>query len=147
MLQMKKQNEWMKPLIFNFISLDTVLSRRGEYKNMNLTTDMETFKLTLAKRKIIFGFSTSPIYENVKMLQCSKCLRFGHFTRDCRSKLACRKCGSDHLYKDCTSETECCPNCSRANENGASYGTRHKANDARCFVRMARIEGIKHSMT
>lgn len=69
---MKEQNEWMRTFNYNNVSVDTVLSRRGEYKNINLTTDIDTFKLTIAKRKIIFGFSTSPIYENVKMLQCSR---------------------------------------------------------------------------
>lgn len=65
--QIQEQNEWFRTLCVNIVSLDTVLSRRGEYKNINMSTDHDTFKIIISKRKIFFGFSTSPIYENASV--------------------------------------------------------------------------------
>lgn len=142
--QIRDQNKWAQNLEMKFESLDTVLSRRGEYKNLNVSTTLDSFLVFMKMKKIIFGFSTSPIYENVNVLQCSRCLRFAHSSGHCRGKISCRKCGSEHLSKDCTEEKDRCINCHRANEKGESFNTNHKANDARCPVRMLRIDGLKN---
>ena len=45
-------------------------------------------------------------------VQCFKCQKFGHTTRDCRdTKDTCRKCGDSHRTSDCSQETRRCSNC------------------------------------
>lgn len=57
-----------------------------------------------------------------KPLQCSKCWRFGHSMKGCRSQARCRLCGESHDSCDCKSDDQKCCLC-----NGA-----HPADSAEC---------------
>ena len=78
-----------------------------------------------------------------KSVQCSKCQKIGHQSKDCISAAKCRICANDHPTKmhkceTCKATTECihmpakCANCL---EN-------HQANDAKCiYARKPRKNG------
>ena len=51
--------------------------------------------------------------QEPQVIQCFKCLEFGHRSHECSNNLKCRRCGGEHLAKDCAQaeqETKC-PNC------------------------------------
>ena len=51
--------------------------------------------------------------QEPQVIQCFKCLEFGHRSHECCNNLKCRRCGGEHLAKDCAQaeqETKC-PNC------------------------------------
>ncbi|XP_045451488.1 uncharacterized protein LOC123661922 [Melitaea cinxia] len=66
------------------------------------------------------------------LLQCFKCLKFNHSAKICRSEQVCSKCSENHSYKDCSSETLKCTNCSG----------NHLAISKDCPIKAARI--LKH---
>lgn len=47
-------------------------------------------------------------------MQCLKCLAFGHFARECKSKATCGLCSGGHEMSVCTRKDDLkCSNCSR----------------------------------
>lgn len=71
----------------------------------------------------------SRCFEYVNLLQCNKCLRFGHFARECTYLANCKKCAERHETAACTSTTTNakCFNCNAANLKGASLNATHRA--------------------
>lgn len=59
------------------------------------------------------------------VIQCFKCLGFGHVAYNCYKKSTCLKCGGPHYFKDCINpNTVKCANCSG----------NHTANSKNCTV-------------
>lgn len=78
------------------------------------------------------------------MVQCFRCLKFGHFIKECKGSAVCRKCGSSkHIAKDCDHDGEKCVNCSIKVAAGAQVNVRHNSTDNRCPSRLDRINGLK----
>ena len=44
-----------------------------------------------------------------RVVQCYNCLRYGHVSNQCKSKIRCAKCGNEHKTTDCSSGTP--PSC------------------------------------
>ena len=67
-----------------------------------------------------------------RVMQCFRCLRFGHSLKFCRGKQRCVNYRKEH-EGECTSETECV-HCKRS----------HKATDRRCasFIRQQKIKQL-----
>ena len=63
-------------------------------------------------------------------MRCFKCQRFGHLAAQCRGKLRCAKCGSEHEYGQCGDNTElkCC-NC--GGQHSVAYGGCVKQKEAK----------------
>ena len=51
--------------------------------------------------------------QEPQVIQCFKCLEFGHRSHECCNSLKFRRCGGEHLVKDCaqTEQETKCPNC------------------------------------
>lgn len=60
-----------------------------------------------------FLFYTSVIVDPYifPVIQCRKCLRFGHVADQCKGKLTCAKCAQNHAMNTCEQITLCCVNC------------------------------------
>ena len=62
--------------------------------------------------------------QEPQVIQCFKCLEFGHRSHECFNNLNCRRCGGDHLAKDCAraeQETKCGENHSSNYRGCAKY--------------------------
>lgn len=123
-----------------------VKTKEGEHDNIILSSDLGTHHQLLRHGAIIFGFSSCKIFEYVNIIQCFRCMRFGHFARDSKHAPRCQLCTQNHEKKECTQEfiISKCVNCAQANRrNGTIYSTRHRSTDERCPVRVQRINGLK----
>lgn len=146
--QIRMQNQWITPedIIKSEQFYEICPSKAPAYKNLVISTTLETFKKNLKKGFVVFGFSESKVYEYINTLQCNQCLRYGHFSRDCRFPPNCKKCTLNHNTQECVAtkipSNLRCINCVIANQKGAQYSTRHRPTDERCQSRDERIEAL-----
>ncbi|XP_072948356.1 uncharacterized protein [Epargyreus clarus] len=84
------------------------------------------------------------VEEFVPLLQCFKCLQFGHLRKHCtKDDVLCAHCGAEnHTVEKCPSKDKSeeanCSNCvSRGKRLGTSFDTKHSANSDRCPIRDA----------
>lgn len=145
MKYIRESNYWTEELNFVIEDRYTVPATNGPYQNIILSMDLQTQKIFLDRKKVILGMTACRTHEHTNLISCKRCQKFGHFSRNCNAKLACRRCGEEHQMKDCTvTENQVkCVNCERANRNGAKFNIKHRTTDERCNVRKQRIEGLK----
>ena len=100
--------------------------------------------------KVQMGYMCYPVREYIPHpLRCFKCQRFGHVAAQCRGKIRCSKCGSEHEYGQCGDNTElkCC-NC--GGRHSAAYGGCVKQKEAKevqkykITHKVSYAEAIKH---
>lgn len=148
LVQIIEQNPWLKDIQIKVEQFYVTTTSKGEtYKNLIISTDLKSHKILLKRGSIVFGFAESKIYEYINLLQCNRCLRYGHFARDCTFQASCKKCTLNHNTRECTAEGPMknikCVNCISANTRGALYSTRHRPTDERCQSRLERIDELK----
>lgn len=68
--------------------------------------------------------SWSKYKNNAKVIQCYRCLEFGHFSNTCFSIERCLKCGENHRNDQCMATNPRCANCNQS----------HRANSEECPV-------------
>lgn len=142
--QLRRQNRILRDSEFSIVSTYTVNSPRGQYINVILECDLPLLDKIISQRTLIFGFAEIRAFEHVEILQCLKCLSFGHLAGSCKGSVHCRRCAEAHLSAECPTPTTIkCFNCVAANKKGAKYKASHSSTDARCPVRKERIEGLK----
>lgn len=81
--ELRKQNSWMKELVFRNVRDYSVTTINGKYMNIILSCDLIVQEIFLSRGSCIYGFNQCKIFEYVDVLRCNKCQRFGHFVRDC----------------------------------------------------------------
>lgn len=146
--QLLAQNKWLSPFKFEVLETYEIRRKNLSYTNAILTCDIELLKLFLSHGKIIFGFATCYCFEQVRLLQCNNCQKFGHVRKYCKIQPACKYCSESHISETCPELYEhlSCINCIRSNKKGKNYFTEHLATDPRCLTRNERIFNIKLSI-
>lgn len=86
-----------------------------------MQSDLDTHEIILSKKSLLIGITDCKTYEMINMVQCVKCVQYGHFATECNL----------------------CANCVEANKTGRTLNTRHRPTDGRCVIRRERIDGIK----
>lgn len=130
------------------VYLKILKKSENQRKNINLIieADPKTHSLLLKQERIKIGWSRCFVYNHISILQCYKCLGFGHFAKDCKSGKVCSKCSGSHSFKDCNVNTLTCVNCKNTlkGKNG-SRNINHSALDKECpcFLRLAEIQSCK----
>lgn len=99
-------------------------------------------KQLMEKARIYLRFSSCPFSDYIRVLQCFRCLAFGHLAANCKGTAACGHCASQHETRDCTNreDTPACWNCqnSRVPVEG---GHAHSALDTvKCPILVRRMK-------
>lgn len=138
------RNDWLTTGNFEVDQVFTIKIGETEYCNCILSCDIETQEKIVQHSNIAYGESMCKAYEQLELLQCTKCSRFGHISINCTNATSCKKCSGDHQHTLCTSTELKCTNCEIANKSfGKTYNTSHNAAFDRCPVRLERVEAIK----
>jgi hypothetical protein len=86
----------------------TTVDRDGRRQQQNLDSVILHFNTPAIPRFIVLGMNRHFVYDYQPVpAQCYKCQHFYHIARDCRGKVACRRCGGPHAYKDCKRAPRC----------------------------------------
>lgn len=94
---------------------------------IEVSPEVRAFMLRMSK--LYFGFVSCRFRDYVRILQCYRCLAFGHIARDCSASPRCGHCAGEHEGKDC-SRREVAPVCFNC-RGGGSVDMGHTAFDSR----------------
>ena len=92
--------------------------------------------------RIYLRYSSCKFADHVWIMQCYRCLAFGHLARDCKGAQHCGHCAKAHETKDCANKNQLprCHNCLSKN-NVISVDIKHSATDAeRCPILSRKIK-------
>lgn len=144
-IDMREQNAWIgeQPLIITDSYEITTTKRK--YRNITVQCELPLHQKFLEKGIVIIGFVERKVYENIDLLQCKNCHRFGHTKNHCEYATRCYKCSENHEVDTCEMGERAakCFNCISNNKNGADFNTNHKFNNHRCPSRLERIDALK----
>lgn len=70
----------------------------------------------LRDQKIRLGFQVIPVYDQSPVIQCFKCLEFGHVAKICQNETVCGYCTETHDTRTCKNRSlsPICRNCQKA---------------------------------
>ncbi|KAL0833112.1 hypothetical protein ABMA28_001222 [Loxostege sticticalis] len=107
-----------KHLFDKLISTQEILSVRRFTKKtpdgiVPLQTVTVTFSGNILPAHVSYGLCTLPVEQYIKpVIQCFKCMGFGHTTKFCKRNVVCSVCSQSHHFKDCTNKDKpLCANC------------------------------------
>lgn len=82
--------------------------------------------------RVYLRYSACKFADHIRVLQCYRCLMFGHIVENCKAMPSCGHCASQHEMKNCGNRDRppVCGNCSR-NTKTHPKNTAHSATDAK----------------
>jgi len=105
-----------------------------------LEVSPEVRNLFLSRKRIYLRYNACNFADHVRVLQCYRCLTFGHLAKVCKTAPSCGHCGETHETKNCTKRDmpPRCGNCQRLTSNAGDLN--HGATDAkRCPILSKKI--------
>jgi hypothetical protein len=107
-----------KHLFDKLISSQEILAVRRFTKKTSegiipLQTVSVTFSGNILPTHVNYGLCLVPVEQYIRpVMQCYKCLGFGHTTKYCKREVVCSICSEAHSFKECTSSDKpLCVNC------------------------------------
>ncbi|KMQ91289.1 putative 50 kda protein in type i retrotransposable element r1dm [Lasius niger] len=94
-----------------------------QYSSCVLEVRPETRQKFVSMEQVFLGWSTCRVADHVKVLQCYKCLSFGHLVKNCTNDAHCGHCSENHETRQCNNRNKTlnCFNCKSAKESNQSY--------------------------
>jgi hypothetical protein len=133
-----------------------VVKKESVFKNKSLVpncfnyiidVDKITHDKLINEGKIRFGWLICKVVENIHVIRCYKCMRYGHIADKCKNERTCAKCGENHETKNCTSQFNRCINCvSYNNKLNLNLNVDHNVWDKSCEVFKRRFEMCKKAL-
>lgn len=138
-------NYWLEDADCEVDRVYKINNGKRVYCNVILKCDLNTQKSILQKGAIMFGLKERYAFEYINLMQCARCLAFGHSAGSCKRPCRCKKCAGDHAHADCSSDSVKCINCTNHNKKStdSKYDTAHIASSDHCKCRTDRINGLK----
>lgn len=125
---------------------DIQIIRRFEGKDGLCTVIIEVtpaiFGQIKARSRVFVDWSSNPVEENLHVLFCKRCCRYGHLASRCTSTPRCTECGGDHLNSDCEGEKHHCLSCAGSTIQ-SKRNHAHSAMWSGCPILKAQIERLK----
>lgn len=133
-------NPFIKPENIEITRTYNVSNCKRPYRNAIVRCDVESFVQIIENGSLNFGNRSLRIFDEIELQCCVNCRDYGHSTKACRNKIACKHCAGDHNVFDCPNKSQnpVCANCSRRN-----LPADHSANSFRCPIRATRIDKFK----
>lgn len=112
----------------------------GNSFGAKLVLDSESFNKIMVNSKLRIGWDVCRVYEAFDLVRCFNCCDYHHVAKNCTSSKRCPKCAGEHTLQDCTSQTECCCNCTAAMASmKLTIDTKHSALSSDCPVYLRKI--------
>ncbi|KMQ83525.1 putative 50 kda protein in type i retrotransposable element r1dm, partial [Lasius niger] len=94
-----------------------------QYSSCVLEVRPETRQKFVSMERVLLGWSACRVADHVKVLQCYKCLSFGHLAKNCTNNAHCGHCSENHETRQCNNRniTPNCFNCKSAKEGNQSH--------------------------
>ncbi|GBN90277.1 hypothetical protein AVEN_79033-1 [Araneus ventricosus] len=141
---LKDQNEELSSA--NIQVRTSFKSRLG--RNWIVSMDPAAFGEIIKKPKINFNWNRLGFKENVRIVQCLKCAKYGHIAINCKNEDLregpglCLRCGiKGHKERDCDKDVPNCVNCMNHNlKFKTTHDLKHSARDSCCKIREKELE-------
>lgn len=131
-------NPWIPSGALTFIR---EYSSNPNVKNFLYKCSTNLLSIILKKGAIRVELKEFNCYEDFNILQCFKCLGYGHSAKNCNLPIACKNCAGDHHHKECTNQnSHRCANCMKLDDNPRNG--KHRATAGRCPLRQERVDQI-----
>lgn len=141
-LKIKNQNEHV-PDDAN-LSVIKIFERKldkGTSYSAVIETDPEVFRQIIKSDKLSIGWDRCKVYEHIYVSRCYRCLGYNHIAKVCTRKQACIRCGGEHEFKDCMSDSEKCINClTAASKLNLHLDVNHRATSMECSILQRKLE-------
>lgn len=113
-------NEWMQEIIDKGEKLEVLFTYKAKSLGSAVCKVTPNMRDAIIQRhnRIKIGMRCCPVKDRIHVLQCGKCLSFGHKTNACKQdKYTCAWCAGDHKSSDCGQKDDPsnhkCANCSK----------------------------------
>ncbi|GBM57502.1 hypothetical protein AVEN_137935-1 [Araneus ventricosus] len=116
-------------------------------ENWIISLDQDSFQKIIAKKKLNLYWNRLSFKENLRVIQCFKCARYGHIAKNCtdteyrEGQILCLNCGEKgHKFSDCQNSPNCI-NCQKHNLKFKSkFKVDHSASDPHCKIREKEVD-------
>ncbi|CAN7976726.1 unnamed protein product [Ixodes persulcatus] len=116
------------------IKVVRTFANRDGTKSVVLEVTPAIFQQLQPKRRLFVGWTACPMEENLHVLFCRRCTRYGHTVGRCQERPRCMHCGDEHLGADCDGRNR--RNCLACEEHpqvrSSNTNTEHSSSDADC---------------
>lgn len=99
-----------------------IVDPEGQVKYAPTSTIIVTFNGQMLPKKVVIHSILMEVVPYIqKVVQCMKCLRYGHLHHQCKGNERCAKCGEPHKLEDCKSVSEFCVLCKTEGHKANNY--------------------------
>lgn len=141
---LKAQNEFLENgelTVINFFQ------NRNKTYTAIVELDPISFESCMRIKKIKILWTICNVVEDLNIFRCYKCNGYNHKQKNCTNALTCKRCGDNHNFAQCTSETENCVNCKTANEKyNLRMNVNHAVTSEKCAVYKKRMEAERRKI-
>jgi hypothetical protein len=147
-----KQNNLLHPEVqIKVVKKDIVYKNKKcipNCYNYIIDVDKKTYERLIGEGKVRFGWIICKVVENIHVIRCFKCMRYGHIADKCNNERTCAKCGENHDTKNCTAQINRCINCvSYNNKLNLNLNINHNVWDKSCEVYKRKFEMCKKALS
>ena len=96
--------------------------RTRDVSNVIIETNPKIWN-QLRDQRLRLGYQVVPAVDQSPVLQCYKCMSFGHRAQECNSQTRCGYCAMDHDTRDCSNRGDApkCVNCTGSDHLHPAY--------------------------
>lgn len=145
--ELKKQNELIKNMNINLITIIPRKIRSNESKDAIVEVNSESYNKLMEIGVLKLPWRECRLLEHLHVKRCYKCCGYFHKSTECKQSQKCSQCAGSHKHSECKSKTYCCINCKQANEKfNLNLGTDHHSWDKQCSIYIRRLVSVKNKI-